>query len=725
MNVKLAKLIVEKGYLSLDNLKTAVEEQKNTDKSLGIILIEHGFITEQQLLDITNHENEFEVVDIDTIEIQEKVIKLIPAENAKDNNLVPFELNGSFLSVAMLDPTNILLIDELRFLTGFNIKPYITLYSSIINALNKYYVTEADQNIEKGKNVDIDYDFESKEEVLSINDSEDKQADSDTKEELSVNEFSNIEQPYVPDSQVTQDQQNTVTEDTNTPNEPDTDQENSEVQESLNTETQENNNKVLDKIDIFNLSADEIEESRSYAAKKSNNSEDSSKQDLDLNEFQTPGVGKADTSPVPPKDTSVADINTANLFQAAPSDGTKHYNEPGGDTFQAPDARQTVKPDESQSLFMAPDISQKSKSTEDSKTEKEFGIPFTFKTEDELPKHEFETEQVEVTRQDTLQESHADPFRAFSGNNKGTSENLNTETTPPVSTDIKTDITESGYEDFVSVENADHVQTHEVVEPPADSNNNLDVFRSSVSSQPAKIEEKITVTQDEKEVRQTGNNEIDLPSTDPELESINVDTSYDNIESLNKDLQNQEPTPTPSEAKQESHETQTVQEQKVNITPHHGNGSSADFGTGNEKILQLEDDSLEQDEDIVRPTVLVVDDSPTVQKIVSVTLNRRGYNVEVSSNAMQALAKLNDCIPDIIFLDINLPHMDGYQLCKVIKSNELTKTIPVVMLSGKDGFFDKMRGKMVGATDYITKPFEPNTLVNAIEKQGITIARTN
>lgn len=89
---------------------------------------------------------------------------------------------------------------------------------------------------------------------------------------------------------------------------------------------------------------------------------------------------------------------------------------------------------------------------------------------------------------------------------------------------------------------------------------------------------------------------------------------------------------------------------------------------------------------------------------------------------MQALAKLNDFIPDIIFLDINLPHMDGYQLCKIIKGNDLTKEIPVVMLSGKDGFFDKMRGKMVGATDYITKPFEPSTLVSAIKKQGITIS---
>jgi len=142
----------------------------------------------------------------------------------------------------------------------------------------------------------------------------------------------------------------------------------------------------------------------------------------------------------------------------------------------------------------------------------------------------------------------------------------------------------------------------------------------------------------------------------------------------------------------------------------------------NESVIPIREEYVEEAPSAAKPTVLVVDDSPTVQKIVSVTLSRQGYNVEVTSNAMQALAKLNDFIPDIIFLDINLPHMDGYQLCKIIKGNDLTKEVPVVMLSGKDGFFDKMRGKMVGATDYITKPFEPSTLVSAIKKQGITIS---
>jgi CheY-like chemotaxis protein len=114
--------------------------------------------------------------------------------------------------------------------------------------------------------------------------------------------------------------------------------------------------------------------------------------------------------------------------------------------------------------------------------------------------------------------------------------------------------------------------------------------------------------------------------------------------------------------------------------------------------------------------VLVVDDSPTVRKIVAVTLERHGYRVMVASGGMEALGKINEALPDLMLLDISMPNMDGYQLCKIIKGNSLTKSVPIVMLSGKDGFFDKVRGKMSGATHYITKPFEPSALVDAVGK---------
>ncbi|HYE75584.1 MAG TPA: response regulator [Blastocatellia bacterium] len=113
--------------------------------------------------------------------------------------------------------------------------------------------------------------------------------------------------------------------------------------------------------------------------------------------------------------------------------------------------------------------------------------------------------------------------------------------------------------------------------------------------------------------------------------------------------------------------------------------------------------------------VLIVDDCETVQQVVASTLEYAGYRVVVASHGLEALTRLTEIIPDLILLDIALPHLDGYQLCKLIKANTITKAVPVIMLSGKDGVFEKMRGKLVGATDYVTKPFETDLLIEKVE----------
>jgi twitching motility two-component system response regulator PilG len=114
--------------------------------------------------------------------------------------------------------------------------------------------------------------------------------------------------------------------------------------------------------------------------------------------------------------------------------------------------------------------------------------------------------------------------------------------------------------------------------------------------------------------------------------------------------------------------------------------------------------------------VLIVDDSPTVCKIVSITLKKRGFDVQSAGDGVEAMALVASDRPDLILLDITMPRMDGYQLCKLIKGYPETKNIPVIMLSGKDGFFDRVRGKLVGCSDYITKPFDPELLVAAVER---------
>lgn len=113
-----------------------------------------------------------------------------------------------------------------------------------------------------------------------------------------------------------------------------------------------------------------------------------------------------------------------------------------------------------------------------------------------------------------------------------------------------------------------------------------------------------------------------------------------------------------------------------------------------------------------------MDDSPTICKLVSITLEKHGYRVISAANGLEALARMNDRLPTLVLLDITMPGIDGYQLCKLIKGNKETENIPVIMLTGKDGFFDKVRGRMAGSTDYITKPFEPGELLQAVRKHS-------
>ena len=116
-------------------------------------------------------------------------------------------------------------------------------------------------------------------------------------------------------------------------------------------------------------------------------------------------------------------------------------------------------------------------------------------------------------------------------------------------------------------------------------------------------------------------------------------------------------------------------------------------------------------------SVLVVDDSPTVRKLVTMTLEKNGFTVGSAPDGVVALKSIAELKPRLILLDITMPRLGGYQLCKLIKKHESTKHIPVIMLSGKDGMFDKVRGKFVGCDDYITKPFDPDVLVEKITTQ--------
>ena len=114
--------------------------------------------------------------------------------------------------------------------------------------------------------------------------------------------------------------------------------------------------------------------------------------------------------------------------------------------------------------------------------------------------------------------------------------------------------------------------------------------------------------------------------------------------------------------------------------------------------------------------VMVIDDSKTIRRTAETLLKREGADVVTATDGFEALAKIADQQPQIIFVDIMMPRLDGYQTCALIKNNQLFKSTPVIMLSSKDGLFDKARGRIVGSEDYLTKPFTKDQLLTAVQQ---------
>lgn len=113
--------------------------------------------------------------------------------------------------------------------------------------------------------------------------------------------------------------------------------------------------------------------------------------------------------------------------------------------------------------------------------------------------------------------------------------------------------------------------------------------------------------------------------------------------------------------------------------------------------------------------VMVIDDSNTIRRSAEIFLMQAGCQVILAENGFDALAKIADHQPDLIFVDIMMPRLDGYQTCALIKKNGKHKSTPVVMLSSKDSLFDRARGRMVGSDEYLTKPFSKESLLKTVE----------
>ncbi len=113
--------------------------------------------------------------------------------------------------------------------------------------------------------------------------------------------------------------------------------------------------------------------------------------------------------------------------------------------------------------------------------------------------------------------------------------------------------------------------------------------------------------------------------------------------------------------------------------------------------------------------VMVIDDSQTIRRTAETLLAREGYSVITASDGYEALGKIVDHHPDVIFIDIMMPRLDGYQVCALIKGNPKFSSTPVIMLSSKDGVFDRARGRIVGSDQYLTKPFTKDEILAAVK----------
>ncbi len=112
--------------------------------------------------------------------------------------------------------------------------------------------------------------------------------------------------------------------------------------------------------------------------------------------------------------------------------------------------------------------------------------------------------------------------------------------------------------------------------------------------------------------------------------------------------------------------------------------------------------------------VMVIDDSKTIRRSAETLLKKVGCDVVTATDGFEALSKITEHHPDIIFVDIMMPRLDGYQTCALIKNNQTFKSTPVIMLSSKDSIFDRARGRIVGSEEYLTKPFSKEDLISAI-----------
>lgn len=444
MKVQIAKLLLKEELLTEEQLKEALEAAKDSETEITEALFELGYISENELLDFLGKSFGVPVISIEEHSIVEEVLNLIPREIALENKLIPLNITGSALTVAMSDPSNIILRDELSFLTEKNIIPVVVSERSVINMLENYY---------------------------------------------------------------------------------------------------------------------------SYSGKKS---EDSEKEALALEEM-------------------LKELNNQD-------------------------------------------------SAEDQDKDKDETISIS-------------GEKEEVEASDEIS----------------------------INTHVNTEQEEQDKEKSIAI--ADDADLSEKEIP-------LDDDPSMFAQQPI-VDNGSLDNLEEDDTEAAGDEAEDQPSaytlTSPGLSST---LAFESNEHQVPDNEN-------------GLEDQRVGDQELTVQSNSVNESDLNTNSEGQRVL-------------------IIDHSLTVQKLIALSLGRKGYSVSAVSDGMEALSRLHDLKPDLIFIEINLPHMDGYKVCKIIKSHGLMKKVPIVMMAGREGLFDKMRSKMAGANGHIKKPFSLNDIAESARSFTVT-----
>ena len=550
----LAKLLVREGLVSVEQIREAIEHGRESGCEMGESLVDLGYVTESRLVEFLAKEYGVPAMDIDGCETEESVLRLVPVETALEKFLVPITVEGSDLVIAMSDPSNILLLDDLGFITGKNIKPVVASERSIKNKLNKYYR-------ERGVAGSL------QDGGLSV--------------ESGLQDKSNSPFSF-------QDKGTRPVDD------------------------------IIRELELYNKGrapASEISAAR-------------------------------ETSEITGIDSVTGSENEPNYEVTAGVD--EEVNKPD---------EEADKPIEEFVSGLAEEGS--------IKHEDPISQPGT-RLEEEVPGYAGE------------ESDRADSGYGFIA--------------PPDKESMTSD-SMSFYDNSGAGElnSSREIGTEEPVSPDLTALNASGPSRES-DADPGPDEVPNTLSADD----------TDGGSGGPDKYTVGAQSAGDAPIAVGVGSGSGDDT--------RDSETASGNGSSVPEVPNEKSSENAPLINGSHSIV------AEKNRHGDRGSILIVEVSPTVRKIMRITLERAGYRVNAAGDGMQALARINETIPDLVFVDIKLPHMDGYQLCKVIKSHGLTKEVPVVMLSGKIGVLDKMKVKMAGANDFITRPFVSGALVEAAER---------